>query len=443
MSERILPGHAQLNDYDFDFDANGLVPIQSPASLTSSLIALSPVSDFHPIFGSPSHTRPILSRNLETAIPASSSRPANPAPSLDPAHDFAIKLGPCPSRCGACGSTVLTPPPSTVALYYLALTMAPSTRLQSAQTAHQPVANPPPATSKRAKNKRKAPCDEEDPAPAEPPLQTETQPRAKPKPKPKSKKGNAPVPAEPTLSGNGPVSNTLASSSQDAPAGSTQGPNIDTDSNQPARASPSRQGSPGSLAPEEDPAATIESLKKKLRVMTKYKVMWSKQQQDQNALPGEGGSSAPEGSIPRPPGERGKNGWNLQTALQLEADGDKYNLVLAATRDAIKETGLDWRKKFDEQDPIRVGTCYSQMKHVQPYLKKFKADWACRELVISALQNKRKVEHARIKSLMVRSPSKPKSKRAGFKPRSKSASTASPEEEELIDDEDMQEGGGA
>ncbi|KAG8896214.1 hypothetical protein FRC00_006272 [Tulasnella sp. 408] len=76
----------------------------------------------------------------------------------------------------------------------------------------------------------------------------------------------------------------------------------------------------------------------------------------------------------------------------------------AATRDAIKETGLNWRKKFDEQDPIHVGTCYSQMKRVQPYLKIFKGDWACCEFVISTLQNQQKVEHARIKSLMVRSP---------------------------------------
>ncbi|KAG9030894.1 hypothetical protein FS837_003159 [Tulasnella sp. UAMH 9824] len=325
--------------------------------------------------------------------------------------------------------------------------MAPSTRFQSAQTADQPVANPPAATAKRSKNKRKAPGDEEDAAPAEAPLPTETQPRAKPKPKPKPKKGNVNASAQPTdsmLSGDASISNSPAGNSPDALAQPTQGTSIDTD------ASTSRQGSPGSPSPEEDQAATIALLKKKLRVMTKYKVMWSKQQQDQNALPGEGGSSAPDGSIPRPPGERGKNGWNMQTALQLQADGDMYNLVLilplcdlkAATRDAVRECGLDWRKKFDEQDPIRLGTCYSQMKHVQPYLKKFKGDWACRELVISALQNRRKVEHARIKSLMVRTPSRPKSKRVGFKPRSKSASTASPGEE-LFDDEDMQQGEGA
>ncbi|KAG9020505.1 hypothetical protein FS837_008148 [Tulasnella sp. UAMH 9824] len=92
----------------------------------------------------------------------------------------------------------------------------------------------------------------------------------------------------------------------------------------------------------------------------------------------------------------------MQAALQLQAGGDMYNLVLAATRDAIKKTGLERRKKFDERDPI----C---MKRVQPYLKKFKGDWACRDLVISTLQNQQKVKHARIKSLMVRSPPKPKS----------------------------------
>ncbi|KIO18458.1 hypothetical protein M407DRAFT_225582 [Tulasnella calospora MUT 4182] len=238
----------------------------------------------------------------------------------------------------------------------------------------------------------------------------------------------APTELESTLVGDVLTNTSPAGSSQDAAALSTEAVSVNTDVPQAAEASTSGQGNSSG-----DSAATIDSLRKELRAMKKFKVMWAKQQQEQNALPNEGGPSVPEGSIPRPPGERGKNGWNMQTALQLEADGDTYNLILATARDAVRETGLDWKKKFDEQDP---------MKHVQPYLRRFKGDWACRELVISTLQNRQKVEHARIKALMVRSPSKPsKSKRTGFKPRSKSASTASPAEE-LINDEDVREGEG-
>lgn len=61
------------------------------------------------------------------------------------------------------------------------------------------------------------------------------------------------------------------------------------------------------------------------------------------------------------------------------------------------------------------------MKRAHPYLKAFSHDWACRELVIGFLQNRRKAENARVKALVV-GPGKKKlvpSKRTGFKPRSK------------------------
>ncbi|KAG8899639.1 hypothetical protein FRC00_001171 [Tulasnella sp. 408] len=95
------------------------------------------------------------------------------------------------------------------------LTIAPSTCMQVAQTADQPVSNLSTATTKCRKNKCKAPCDEEDPAPAEAPLPTKTQCRAKPKPKPKPKKGKDPtstVCTDSTLSGDGPISNSPAGS---------------------------------------------------------------------------------------------------------------------------------------------------------------------------------------------------------------------------------------
>ncbi len=60
------------------------------------------------------------------------------------------------------------------------------------------------------------------------------------------------------------------------------------------------------------------------------------------------------------------------------------------------------------------------MKHVHPYLKQFKNDWACCELVLGALQNRRKTEHAKIKALMTnKKADRPHSKRAGFEARPK------------------------
>lgn len=75
------------------------------------------------------------------------------------------------------------------------------------------------------------------------------------------------------------------------------------------------------------------------------------------------------------------------------------------------------------------------MKRVHPHLKQFKNDWACRELVLGALQNRRKTEHAKIKGLMTnKKTSREPSKRKGFKPRTKKADS----ESAAGDDEDME-----
>lgn len=57
--------------------------------------------------------------------------------------------------------------------------------------------------------------------------------------------------------------------------------------------------------------------------------MWYKAQQDKaTAALATGSDSVPDDSISRPPGERSKNGWNLQTVIGLDADGDLYNAIL-------------------------------------------------------------------------------------------------------------------
>lgn len=71
---------------------------------------------------------------------------------------------------------------------------------------------------------------------------------------------------------------------------------------------------------------TIEELQEENRALKKIRVLYLKSQTPDT---GAGSSSSvPDGSVPRPPGERGKNGWNMQTALKLAHDGDTYNAVL-------------------------------------------------------------------------------------------------------------------
>ncbi|KAG9048872.1 hypothetical protein FS837_011781 [Tulasnella sp. UAMH 9824] len=67
------------------------------------------------------------------------------------------------------------------------------------------------------------------------------------------------------------------------------------------------------------------------------------------------------GLIPRPSGEKGKNGWNMQEALRLKENGDLYNEILATTRTAVSEAGLDWTLKFRAQDLEKLMDCYARV----------------------------------------------------------------------------------
>lgn len=65
-----------------------------------------------------------------------------------------------------------------------------------------------------------------------------------------------------------------------------------------------------------------------MRVLKKYKVMWiteySKKSDSASASSNSQGSSL----IPRPPGEKGKNGWNLQEAMNLKDNDGLYQEML-------------------------------------------------------------------------------------------------------------------
>lgn len=76
------------------------------------------------------------------------------------------------------------------------------------------------------------------------------------------------------------------------------------------------------------------------------------------------------------------------------------------------------------------------MKLKHSYLKQFKHDWACQELVIGVLQNRRKAENAKERNQAApKGQSKPKSKRKGFKARAASDSVP-PEETEAVNTDD-------
>lgn len=71
-------------------------------------------------------------------------------------------------------------------------------------------------------------------------------------------------------------------------------------------------------------AAKVKQLNADLRVVKKYKVMWVKEYSKK----AKSGTAPPESLIPRPPGEKGKNGWNLQEAMGLEDDDALYIEIL-------------------------------------------------------------------------------------------------------------------
>ncbi|KAG9042963.1 hypothetical protein FS837_010193 [Tulasnella sp. UAMH 9824] len=100
--------------------------------------------------------------------------------------------------------------------------------------------------------------------------------------------------------------------------------------------------------------------------------------------------------IPRPEGERGKNGWSLRKALQLEGKPDLYLSILASVRQAITAAGLDWEKTFHKQTSVRVAECFRIIKKNNPYLERFEGNWPARELVISCMQNKRKKRNRKV-----------------------------------------------
>ncbi|KAG9043166.1 hypothetical protein FS837_009936 [Tulasnella sp. UAMH 9824] len=140
--------------------------------------------------------------------------------------------------------------------------------------------------------------------------------------------------------------------------------------------------------------AKVKQLSSDLRITKKYKVMWVKEYSKK----AKSGTAPPDSLIPRPPGEKGKNGWNLQDAMGLKDDDPLYNEILRTARHCISRSGLDWEATYSEQDPGRLAACFKEVKRQHPYLERFLGDWPAKEMVISALQNRRKALSAKAKA---------------------------------------------
>lgn len=92
---------------------------------------------------------------------------------------------------------------------------------------------------------------------------------------------------------------------------------------------------------------TLKVAEESVRKYRKYKSMYVKGKTQENTQ-----------LIPRPDGERGKKGWTLRKALQLEGNPDLYLTILATVREAITAAGLDWKKTFHRQEASRLTDCY-------------------------------------------------------------------------------------
>ncbi|KIO29429.1 hypothetical protein M407DRAFT_21491 [Tulasnella calospora MUT 4182] len=106
--------------------------------------------------------------------------------------------------------------------------------------------------------------------------------------------------------------------------------------------------------------------------------------------------------IARPPGERGKNGWNLQKHMGLEGDYDTYSNIRLTphqrcVRYAVYESQLNIWLRITRQDEMSLFTCYALVKKRFPFMGQFERNWATREFIKGICQNARK--HCRRKGI--------------------------------------------
>ncbi|KAG8895932.1 hypothetical protein FRB99_000260 [Tulasnella sp. 403] len=133
------------------------------------------------------------------------------------------------------------------------------------------------------------------------------------------------------------------------------------------------------------PVAHIDDLVNQNRELKKYKVAFAKQK-----VAGVGADgTTPIADIPRPRGERGR-AWHLIDAMGLAEHYAAYHEILQGVRTAMDNACLDVNKSVGDQDTVRLGQCIAEAKRKYPILKRFAGDWAIKEIIRQALNNKRK-----------------------------------------------------
>ncbi|KIO19367.1 hypothetical protein M407DRAFT_31006 [Tulasnella calospora MUT 4182] len=166
----------------------------------------------------------------------------------------------------------------------------------------------------------------------------------------------------------------------DEPAGSNDTALGDATRNRGQRAPTLREQNAAQAKTIAELEAKVKQLSSDIRTLKKYKVMWVKEYSKK----AKSDAGPADSLIPRPPGEKGKNGWNLRDAMGLKDDEALYTEILEAT--------------YSEQEPGRLAACFKELKREHPYLNRFQGDWPAKEMVISALQNRRKTISAKAKA---------------------------------------------
>ncbi|KAG8940965.1 hypothetical protein FRC04_004856 [Tulasnella sp. 424] len=100
-------------------------------------------------------------------------------------------------------------------------------------------------------------------------------------------------------------------------------------------------------------------------------------------------------SIPRPPGQNGKKGWKLREQMGLRDNNDdrlQYNQIRRGVRVCMDAAGIETSKKITEQEVGRLFQCYTLAKEQMPFLRRFRNDWATREIIKDVLIHRRKYQ---------------------------------------------------
>ncbi|KIJ60588.1 hypothetical protein HYDPIDRAFT_32013 [Hydnomerulius pinastri MD-312] len=94
--------------------------------------------------------------------------------------------------------------------------------------------------------------------------------------------------------------------------------------------------------------------------------------------------------IPKPKGQAGEKGFNLQDEMKLEDEKELYLAILRDVRALCFAAQLDYKIDYRHQPPKDLGNIFDVAKRHHPYLEQFHNNWATSEIVKQFLRNRRK-----------------------------------------------------